>query len=135
METKDLLWHFHHRSVPLFYYIKYPKLQDFFRVLSVNEINGIYIVTSVEAKKYPIYLTQYQPEVVLDPTSDINAVRSPLNYRVAFSFANFFAEECAKSNHRFRDYATFEAYQVKNGDPKSRISFVVELVKAYGFDY
>ena len=103
METKNLLWHFHHRSVPLFYYIKYPKLQEFFRVLSVNEINGVYIVTSVEAKRYPIYLTQYHPEVVLDPASDINAVRSPLNYRVAFSFANFFAEECAKSSHRFRD--------------------------------
>lgn len=109
METRDLLWHFHHRSIPVFYYLKYPKLQEFFRILSVNEINGVYIATSVEAKKYPIYLTQYHPEVVLDPAGDINAVRSPINYKVAFGFANFFAEECAKSGHRFRDQETLEA--------------------------
>lgn len=91
MENEEILWHFHHRSVPVFYYLKFPALSEFFNIISVNDIDGQYIVTAVEAKHYPIYLTQYHPEVVLDPANDINAVRSPINYQVAFSFVNFFA--------------------------------------------
>ena len=59
--------------------------------MTVNDINGTFIATSVEARKYPIFLNQYHPEVVLDPASDINSVRSPINMKVAFHFANFFA--------------------------------------------
>jgi hypothetical protein len=57
MANHSILYHYHHRSVPVFHYLKYPKLQEFFRILSVNDIDGVYIASSVEAKDYPIYLT------------------------------------------------------------------------------
>lgn len=115
MENDEILWHYHHRSIPVFYYLKFPRLQEFFKIISVNDIDGKYIATSVEAKNYPFYLTQYHPEVVYDPANDINAVRSPINMQVAFNFANFFAEECQKSNHRFESYEAMQKQGVKNG--------------------
>lgn len=134
MSTQNLLYHYHVRSIPVFYYLKFPILQEFFKILSVNEIDGVYIASSVEARNYPFYLTQYHPEVVLDPADDISTVRTPINYRVAFSFANFFADECRKSKNKFKEYESLTKQLVKNGN-RSRISFVEELVNAYGFDY
>jgi hypothetical protein len=57
MSDENILWHYHHRSVPVSYYLKFPKLDEFFRIITVNEINGTFIAASVEARKYPIYLT------------------------------------------------------------------------------
>lgn len=78
METENILWHFHHRSVPVYYYLQFPALRDFFKILSVNLIDDQYIVASAEARDYPIYLTQFHPEVVLETVNDLNAVRSPI---------------------------------------------------------
>ncbi len=46
-------------------------------------IDGQEIVTTTEAKNYPIYTVQYHPEAVLEPSSDIGAVRTPLAFRIA----------------------------------------------------
>ena len=100
----------------------------------MNDINGVYIASSVEAKNYPIYLTQYHPEVVLDVADDINANRHPINFRVAFSFASFFTEECSKSNHRFHDLSQLDEKLVKNGF-KAKIEFIVDPVNSYAFTY
>ncbi|TNV83488.1 hypothetical protein FGO68_gene1624 [Halteria grandinella] len=135
METENILWHFHHRSVPVYNYLKYPQLREFFKILSVNLIDDQYIVASAEARDYPIYLTQFHPEVVMEPANDINAVRTPTTAQIAFSFANWLAVESAKSTHRWRDYEEMRGWMVKNGDPQGEIEFVKEMVKAYGFDY
>jgi hypothetical protein len=57
MSDEDILWHYHHRSVPVSFYLRFPKLEEFFKIVTVNEINGTFIAASVEARKYPIYLT------------------------------------------------------------------------------
>lgn len=36
MREENILYHYHHRSIPILNYLRYPKLQEFFRVLSYN---------------------------------------------------------------------------------------------------
>ena len=97
MENKDILYHLHHRGIPLHYYDKFPILNEFFDILSLNTFEDGTIVSTCEAKKYPIYLTQYHPEIVYEPAQDILANREPEAFRIAFEFSNFFATECSKS--------------------------------------
>jgi gamma-glutamyl hydrolase len=135
MANEDILYHFHHRSVPVMVYRQFPVLSDFFDIISVNQIDTLLIVASAEARDYPIYVTQFHPEVVLEPAADINAVRTPMTAQIAFNFANWIAMEAQKSTHRFKDYETLTRWLVKNGDKTGKIEFVQELVNAYGFDY
>ena len=95
--------HLHHHGIPVEYYTKYTKLNDFFKILSTNIIDGQAIVSSAEARNYPIYIVQYHPEVIYDPADDLNSVRTPTNYKIAQAFSNFFASECDKNNHYFKD--------------------------------
>ena len=103
METQDILYHLHERAIPIHFYERFPKLNDFFNILSINTFEDGTIVSTCEAKKYPIYLTQYHPEIVYEPALDINANREPDAYKIAFEFSNFFATECARSKHSFAD--------------------------------
>ena len=43
-------------------------------------------------------------------------------------------EESRKSNHKFKTYEAFKSQLIKNGY-RGLISFVIELVNAYAFDY
>ena len=83
MATKNILLHLHHHGIPVSYYDVYPSLSKFFRILSTNMIDGQEIVTTTEAINYPIYTVQYHPEAVLEPASDIHAVRTTLTFRLA----------------------------------------------------
>ena len=134
MQSDNLLYHLHHRGVPLFNYIKYPKLNDFFKIISTDTIDGVSYISTAEAKNYPIYVTQYHPEVILDPATDLNSVKTPINFKIGQSFSNFFASECAKNMHRFNETALFEKYLVSKGK-SIKIEFLREPVNAYAFDY
>jgi len=83
MAHHDSLLHLHHHGIPLSDYSDYPNLSDFYRILSTNDINGTTIVTTTEAKNYPIYTAQYHPEVVLEPSMDIHALRTPIAFKIA----------------------------------------------------
>lgn len=101
MSTQNILLHLHMHAIPLKDYTDYPSLDSFFKILSTNLIDGQEIVMTAESRKYPIYTVQYHPEAVIEPSADIKAVRTTLTYRLAQSFANFFASECNKNNHQF----------------------------------
>lgn len=55
MANKKILLHLHHHGIPFEDYTQYSTLSDFFKVLSTNIILGTEIVTTAEAKNYPIY--------------------------------------------------------------------------------
>lgn len=129
MRTRHILYHLHHRGIPTSFYTRFPALSGFFNILSNNTLGNDTIVSTCEAKKYPVYLTQYHPEIVYEPAADINASRGPEAYKVAFDFASFFAEECAKSGHKLID-----AKYVKDGFSGS-IRYIEDKVNAFGFDY
>lgn len=42
---------------------KYPIIQEFFDILSINsDKNGIQFISTIEAKNFPFYGTQFHPE-------------------------------------------------------------------------
>ena len=107
-------------------------------MLSTNTFNddGLNetIVSTCEAKHYPIYLTMYHPEMVYEPAADIFANRTPQAYKIGFFFSNFLANECAKSKHSFRETAEMQRRLVKNG-ARVKIEYIKDLVNAYAFNY
>lgn len=101
MATKEILYHLHHRGIPVSYYETFPALAEFFTILSTNTFDNVPIVSTAEAKNYPIYVTQYHPEIVYEPAPDINSDKSEHAYLIAKEFAEFMRDELLKSNHKF----------------------------------
>ncbi|CDW72622.1 peptidase c26 family protein [Stylonychia lemnae] len=134
MATQDSLLHLHHHAIPLQDYQEFNSLSNFYRVLSINNINGQMIVSTTEAINYPVYTAQYHPEVVLEPASDINALRTPIGFKIAQAFTNFFASECNKNNHQFKDMNELEKLFVHNQKPE-KAPFNTELVNLFGIEY
>ena len=89
----------HHRGIPTSFYERYPRLSSFFNILTTNTFENDTIVSTCEAKDYPIYLTQYHPEIVFEPANDILANREVDSFKIAFEFSNFMANECSKNSH------------------------------------
>ncbi|CAL1540419.1 unnamed protein product [Lymnaea stagnalis] len=79
------------------------KLSDFFYKLSTNlDRKGVEFISSVEAKKYPIYGTQWHPEknsFNWNPNYVINHDNDAV--LVGQYMANFFVNEARKSQHKF----------------------------------
>ena len=134
MVSQNILLHLHMHGIPAEDYKAYPSLSRFFKVLSTNVIDGQEIVMTAEGLKHPVYTVQFHPEAVLEPATDINAVRSTLTFRLAQSFVNFFAAECAKNDHEFKDRDFLDRVFVHN-QAKGRASFVSDLVNCYGIEY
>ncbi|KAK3580712.1 hypothetical protein CHS0354_005716 [Potamilus streckersoni] len=80
-----------------------PALSKFYTVLSTNmDRNGKVFISTMEAKKYPIFGVQWHPEKNLfnwNPKYDINHDAHAV--RVSQYFASFFVSEARKSNHTF----------------------------------
>jgi len=123
MKHKNVLYHLHHRGIPTSFYERFPKLNEYFNILSTNYFVNDTIVSTCEAKRYPIYLTQYHPEIVYEPAEDIKANREIDSFKIAFNFASFFAEECSKNSHKFVDNETLQRHLVKNG-AKAQIQYI-----------
>ena len=130
MASQNLLMNLHHRGILLETYTSYPRLKEFFKILSTNNINGVDIVSTVEARNYPIYLVQYHPEAVYDPVSDLKSNRDPINFQVAQQFADFFAYECNRSKHKFESQEDLDNLLAINGTP-GKIIFLQKAVNAY----
>ena len=56
MKHRDVLYHLHHRGIPVSFYEQYPKLADFFKIVSTNIFEGQEVVSTAEAHNYPIYV-------------------------------------------------------------------------------
>ena len=133
MSSQNLLMHLHHRGILMETYNSYPSLNEFFKIVSTNNINGVDIVSTAEAHNYPIYLVQYHPEAVYDPVSDLKSNRAPINFQVAQQFADFFAYECNRNEHKFESQEDLDMLLAINGTP-GKIIFLQKPVNAYGFD-
>ncbi|CDW84429.1 gamma-glutamyl hydrolase a-like [Stylonychia lemnae] len=134
MQTQEIMMHLHHRGIPVDYYQKYPTLAKFFRILSTNNIQGREIVSTAEALKYPFYITQYHPEAAFDPVSDMHANHQIISFKMAQSFANFYASQCDVNDNQFSDQELLNKWLVKNGY-KTKVSYIEKLVNVYAFDY
>ncbi len=79
-----------------------PSLNNFFDVLtlSIDRKDSVYVST-MEAKEYPIYATQWHPEKnAFEWTPDLDIPHHPDAIEVSQEVANFFVGAARRNNHK-----------------------------------
>ncbi len=104
LTTENVTTNFHHDGVLPSAYEKNANLRTFFKILSTNhDRKGKPFLSTIEARKYPVYGVQWHPErnqFEFWPKNDpINHTQSAVAAMQALS--SFFVSEARKSCHRF----------------------------------
>ena len=93
----------HDWSVTTTSFAQNEKLKDFFSILSTNrDRNGIKFVSTIEAKRYPFYGSQWHPEKnPFEWTLKENIPHEAKSIKVTQYMSNFFVNEARYSKHKF----------------------------------
>ena len=85
---------------------QFPVLSEFFNLITTSEDElGQTVITAMESKQYPIYGTQFHPEVILYRQGPIaGMIRDYPSRRMTELLSFFFVEETRKNNHKFESY-------------------------------
>eukprot|EP00092_Neocalanus_flemingeri_P016060 GFUD01017384.1.p1 GENE.GFUD01017384.1~~GFUD01017384.1.p1 ORF type:complete len:323 (+),score=84.53 GFUD01017384.1:84-1052(+) len=110
---------FHHWCLTMENFTKY-EMEQFWTPVSVNtDQEELEFLSTMEAKDYPIYATQFHPEKNAyewaPKFSSIPHSREAVN--VAQYFADFFIDIARKSSHAFESRAEEEKYLIYNYQP------------------
>lgn len=108
--------HYHKRGISPQQYKINKKLKDFFQISSYGvDENGKVFISGVEAKKYPFFGIQFQPEVVpWNRNKSANVINSTEAIRISQKFGNFFIQEARKNPNflitqkEFKDLGGFD---------------------------
>ena len=111
--------HFHELSFPLKSFQENEKLKDFFRVLTTNlDRRGVEFVSTMEARKYPFYSTQWHPEKSPYEWAHEKAIpHFPASIELSQYFSNFFVKEAKFNKHRFLSGKEARAALIYNYNP------------------
>eukprot|EP00794_Sanderia_malayensis_P000529 gene529-1182_t len=112
LKQQPIAFNVHSKAISKMIFTNVSEATDFFRIISTNkDRNGTVFISTFEAKHYPIYCFQWQPEKILYVWNPVLAIdHSPDSIRVAQYIANFFIVEARKNSHRF---ATREQEEAK----------------------
>jgi gamma-glutamyl hydrolase len=123
-QTESITFNSHDRGLLVSEYESNPALSGFFDMLSFNEAPaGTVFVSTMEARRYPFYGTQWHPEknnFEWSQNADYsNLPHSPNAILASQATARFFLEEARKSAHVFpearRDELIYSAPLVYTG--------------------
>jgi gamma-glutamyl hydrolase len=124
LEDQPIAFNSHEHGLLVSEYESNPALNEFFDLLSVDETpDGVEFVSTIEAKDYPFYGTQWHPEknnFEWSQNSDYsNLNHSPDAIAVSQATAGFFLDEARKSPHHFpeaeRDSLVYSADMLYTG--------------------
>merc|ERR1712137_982699 len=108
LQTENLTANFHHDGVKLDMFHENKKLSEFFSLVSTSRLgNGDVFVSTMEAKNYPIFATQWHPEKAnfewkKSPERGYDDVNhSSEAVAVSQHVANVFVNFARQSLHRF----------------------------------
>jgi len=116
-------------EAPAFFFHKYGKrydkfvldkrLTEFFEVNAVSQdLDGLWFVSSAEGKKFPIYVSQFHPEMNLfewKKEDNVNHERESIEF--SQYIANFIGREVRKNEHRFESQEDEDKYLIYNYNP------------------
>jgi len=105
LRTEGVTYNHHDYCVTRETFEQNTRLNEFFNVLSYNEDpRGTTFISSIEAKKYPIFATQWHPEKnAFEFASFLHISHTPTAVRMAQHMANMFVDECRKNKQQFPD--------------------------------
>eukprot|EP01023_Acetabularia_acetabulum_P046352 TRINITY_DN4776_c0_g1_i1.p1 TRINITY_DN4776_c0_g1~~TRINITY_DN4776_c0_g1_i1.p1 ORF type:complete len:338 (-),score=57.93 TRINITY_DN4776_c0_g1_i1:179-1192(-) len=106
LQTLNTTYEYHHHGLMLDTLQQSQNLADFFTVLATSvttkEPSGVEYVAAVEAKKFPIYATQFHPEKNMFewhiPNKGIHSIEA---VEVSQALGNFIVNEARRSTHGF----------------------------------
>jgi len=103
LASKNVTYNWHHDGIEPRAYQQFPKLAEFYDVLSTNvDKKGKTFLSTIEAKKWPIYGIQWHAERVQFQFESHHLINhSPESIFVVQSVSNFFINEARKSSHVF----------------------------------
>ncbi|KAG1653415.1 Gamma-glutamyl hydrolase [Nymphon striatum] len=116
----------YHRSCLTYNAFKKYKMHETINLLSTNhDYNGTEFVSTMEAKEYPFFATQWHPEKILfefvsRPISLKNTPHFPRAIEIAQWLSRFFINYARQSSHTFRTVEEEDAVIVEKA-PKARI--------------
>ncbi|XP_023650260.1 gamma-glutamyl hydrolase [Paramormyrops kingsleyae] len=99
--TEPITENSHKWSLTLKTFNRSKSLKNFYSVLSTNNDGKVEFVSTIEAKDYPIYGTQWHPEKNAFEWTRPYIPHSPSAVKAAFFMADFFVNEARKNFHRF----------------------------------
>ena len=110
---------FHHWSATVKAFKEDKIINEFFTILSTNsDRNGIEFVSTIEAKKYPFYGTQWHPEKnSFEWTLRRNIPHQAMSVKVTQYLSNFFVNEARYSKHKFETLEEEESALIYNYCP------------------
>ena len=114
---------------------KSRELQDFYRVISTNkDRKGREFISTVEAKNYPIYGTQWHPEKAAFEWTDRECMDHSLESVVANQHMSlFFVNECRKNGRAFSDLKEQWQWLIYNWQPSFTYLLGSDFVQVYYF--
>ncbi|RWS27148.1 gamma-glutamyl hydrolase A-like isoform X1 [Leptotrombidium deliense] len=106
LKNEKVTVNYHHNCMTYTNFTK-ARLDEFFDVLSTNEdVTGLQFISTIEAKKYPIYGVQFHPEKnAYEFIVNSNHRNTPHSFNSILTtqyFANFFVNETRKNFHCFK---------------------------------
>ena len=116
-------------EAPAFFFHKYGKrydkfvvdqrLTDFFEVNAVSQdLDGVWFISSAEGKKFPIYISQFHPEMnVFEWKKEDNVNHEKEAIEFSQHIANFIAKEARKSEHKFSNQEEEDKYLIYGYNP------------------
>jgi len=119
LTTENSTMNLHHDGVPVATYTANDNLKQIFKLLSTNvDRKGKDFGSTMEARKYPFYATQWHPERVAFSWSPAEALdKSPEAVRAMYYVAQFFVTETQKNAHKFPSYTDEQNALIYNFNP------------------
>eukprot|EP01092_Planopodium_desertum_P009580 TRINITY_DN4136_c0_g1_i1.p1 TRINITY_DN4136_c0_g1~~TRINITY_DN4136_c0_g1_i1.p1 ORF type:complete len:322 (-),score=47.02 TRINITY_DN4136_c0_g1_i1:31-996(-) len=120
LTTENVTMNFHHDAVTPATYSSTPSLNTFYDVLSTNlDRQGREFISTIEAKLYPIYGTQWHPERQQYEfnSEDVGLVHTYDSIQANQAAAEFFVNEAKKSPHSFADLDQLDKMLIYNYAP------------------
>lgn len=130
-ESSVFLWHNYGKAYENF--LSEPGLNDNFHVNTITkDVNGKVFVSSIEHKKFPIFGTQFHPEVTIFQFGKvIRANRNQKNMFFSQYLTNFINKQARKNLHRFENQQEEKTKLIYNYTPEKYLDTFYE--QAYVF--
>jgi gamma-glutamyl hydrolase len=132
LQTQNVTMNNHHYGIYPQHFDETPAVMNFYDALSTNkDRQGVAFISTIEAKKYPIFGTQWHPEKNNFEFQEANGIpleainHSPDAVLVSQYTANFFVNQARKSTHKFSNPQTEQQSLIYNYESvKTTGSFV-----------
>jgi len=131
---QKVTYNYHEFGITPKHFNNLPALVDFFNVLSTNEdLKGTPFISTIEAKKYPIYATQWHPEIAIFEWV-LNSEHSNDSIEVNSWLGRFFVNECRKNDNHFSDTETEKKALFYQYNPTNTAEEQPHFMQCYLFD-